>query len=838
MNRDRWTSARFGLWLALVSAVLLRPFYTLPASSTAWALALLAVASLLLSAVPEPLPRRPLWRTGLLLAAIALLTALHGSAWWPALGALGVGVLLEPLPLPALRRLAAGLRRAGAALYAGLWLVPLGSALQAWMDVDRPVGWLAQGIGRLLGLDVAQVAGTLVMQTPDEALPFSLAPEWTGFWPRLLALGLLAVTLWRGRRPGPAGWGRLTSRLALFLGLAWSWSALVFLAQSVLAAMNASYEAPWSPLLQIALALPVAALAARLADPPRAAAEPPVAPPSASPRREALAWGLSLAAWTLLLLALALPDPGTRKPGRVVIDDGHSDWEWAGEPMNSWQFGTKTTYNYHGLGRLLSRHYDTSILQQPITAALLDTTDVLILKTPTRPFDAEERAAVLAWVEAGGGLYLISDHTDVFGMSTYLNELAREFGFEYNKDTVFDLLSTKDQFWPGPDGPLHHPVVDHLPFYRYLTGCSIRPGPGCRVAMFGPQTGSDLLSYATSNFFDTWYPRTEMRFGSLVQLVVAEHGRGRVVGFSDSTTYSNFAMFLPGRLEHLLGIVEWLNHRSSALPWRLLLLLGALGAGAIARRRGAGLRHQLGALVCAWALALPAARQVTALAAPLPAVHRILPACSFDTALSQARLPIVDALDPGDPLDFETFFVWLYRSGRVPVLSDSGPVPGSEVHVVLDPGRLPTAAEMQRMDVFMRSGGTLLVAGAPGYIVSGINVWLDRYGVGFVAESYRDATVESADGGLPVFFKAVQGVKGEGAIYRLASGQPAAVEVPVGAGRLIVSGLADAFSTSNLGRYDSVPSELAYEYLHIYYRHVDIRTTRAIEARDGSAELR
>lgn len=831
--RAPWIAGRLGLWLALVSATLLRSFWTLPDGATGQALALLATAALLLAAPPAP-ERRPLWRTAALLAALAALAWAHPAPWWPALGALGLGVLLEPLPTEPLRRLAAGLRRAGAALYAGLWLVPLGSALQATFDADRPVGWLAERLGHWLGLQVGAVANTLVLQTPDEALPFSLAPEWTGFWPRWLALGVLLVALWRSRPAGRRGPWTLLPPVALFLGLAWSWSALVFLAQSGLAALHAQYEAPWSPLLQIALGLPVAALAATLAGPPRPAA--PAAPVPA--RRDALAWAFSLGAWALLLAAIALPDPGVRKPGRVVVDDGHSDWEWAGEPMNSWQFGTKTTYNYHGLGRLLARHYDATILSGPITAALLDTTDVLVLKTPTRAYTADEKAAVIAWVERGGGLYLISDHTDVFGMSTYLNELAGEFGFVYNKDTVFDLNSTGDQFWPGPDGPLHHPVVEHLPFYRYLTGCSIRPGWGSRVAMSGPQTGSDLLSYATSNFFDTWYPRTELRFGSLVQLVVVEHGRGRVVGFSDSTTYSNFAMFLPGRLEHLIGIVEWLNHRSSGLPWRALLWLSALGLALLARRRGAGARHQLGALACAWALVLPLARQATALAAPWPEVRRVLPCASFDTALSQAHLPVVDALEADDPLDFETFYVWLYRSGRVPVLSADGPPPGSEVHAVIDPVRLPTAVEMAKMDAFLKGGGTLLVAGAPGFIVSGVNGWLDRYGAGFVAESRRSAEVRAAGEQRAVYVDAVQGVKGGAVLYETVDGLPAAVEVPVGDGRLIVSGLASCFATGRLGRYDSVPSELAYEYLHMYYRHVDIQAApRAIEAQSDRRAL-
>jgi len=53
----------------------------------------------------------------------------------------------------------------------------------------------------------------------------------------------------------------------------------------------------------------------------------------------------------------------------------------------------------------------------------------------------------------------------------------------------------------------------------------------------------------------------------------------------------------------------------------------------------------------------------------------------------------------------------------------------------------------------------------------------------------------------------------------------------VGKGRLVVSGVAEWFSTVRLGSYDSVPAGLARETLLGAYRHVGIETPIAAESR-------
>ncbi len=812
-----------GCFLALATALLLKPFYILPESLWLPALATTLLAGYLLA--PEGQRDLPYWHRLLLTVLALALIPLHGRVWHLPLGLLAFSGLAGLLPIQRSRSLAAGLGRAALALYAGLLLIGPASVIQAMFDCNRPVALLAESLGRLAGMDLSLVAGNLVWQTSEESLHFSMAPEWTGFYLWLVLLLLLFVALSHNLLQKSIGFFSALARLGAFLFAAWIWLALLVLLNALQADMHELFEWPMLAWLQILAALPVALLAGWLSHSQAVSAAEEVSKSSGR-----LIW--SLATWLLILAALLVQDPGVKKAGRVMIDDGHSDWEWAGEAMNTREFGTKTTYNYHGLARMLSRVYDVSVTQASISDSLLADVDVLILKTPTRPYSEQEQQTILRWVKAGGGLYLISDHTDIFGMSSYINEFSHHFGFIYNKDTVFDLTSTRDQYWPGPD-TIVHPAAQHVAWYHYLTGCSIKPGPGCEVVMTGPNTGSDLLSYATSNFFDTWYPRTELRFGNLVQLVASRYGKGRVVGFSDSTTYSNFAMFLPGRLEHLVSIVEWLNRRNSLLPWRLLFSLLALASAFKAMRSGAGAKGQLVPAMLALLIVLPLASAFSAASYSWPEERQALPTASLDTLYSQLTLPLKNKLEADTPRDMETFYIWQYRSGRIPELVSGAPSVSSRIHFVINPRSIPDERDTNAMDQFMREGGTLAVIGSPGNIVNGINQWLDPYGAGFIKDRRSNVEVLGDGHTVPVFAQAVQGVKGGNTFYRLADSLAVATEIQVGSGRLIVSGLAECFETRRLGRYDSIPSGLAYEYLQMYYRHSDMDTGQPIEASSG-----
>ncbi len=100
--------------------------------------------------------------------------------------------------------------------------------------------------------------------------------------------------------------------------------------------------------------------------------------------------------------------------------------------------------------------------------------DVLILKIPTREYTDDEVEAIVRFVKNGGGLMLIGEHTDVFGSGTYLNKVAKHFGFSYRFDCLFGVDSVFKEHYDIPLAP--HPILQYMPTFDFAISCSIDPG--------------------------------------------------------------------------------------------------------------------------------------------------------------------------------------------------------------------------------------------------------------------------------------------------------------------------------------------------------------------------
>ncbi len=130
---------------------------------------------------------------------------------------------------------------------------------------------------------------------------------------------------------------------------------------------------------------------------------------------------------------------------------------------------------------------------------------------------------------------------------------------------------------------LPHPIVQHIPPMDFAVSCSIDPGHSRgRPVIANTGLWSMGPEYHHENFHPVPQHCPEMRYGAFVQAWAARHGQGRAVAFTDSTIFSNFCVFQPGKAELMLGMVEWLNHANPPLdprPWLLLLGLPPLAAG-------------------------------------------------------------------------------------------------------------------------------------------------------------------------------------------------------------------------------------------------------------------
>lgn len=145
----------------------------------------------------------------------------------------------------------------------------------------------------------------------------------------------------------------------------------------------------------------------------------------------------AIVALGLLAGCLFLARPiGHEKKGRILIAESNSEWEPAAFPINTDVFGVRSVYNYTAFTRVLQKYFAVEVTKQALTPEVLSRVDVLILKTPTSQYTAHELRAIWDFVDKGGGLWLIGDHTNVFGMDAYLNTVSARYGFRFNYDAV------------------------------------------------------------------------------------------------------------------------------------------------------------------------------------------------------------------------------------------------------------------------------------------------------------------------------------------------------------------------------------------------------------------
>ncbi len=433
----------------------------------------------------------------------------------------------------------------------------------------------------------------------------------------------------------------------------------------------------------------------------------------------ALLFALSVACWAGFF---GFADPGNKKAGRILIDEKHSDWEWTTEAFGTNWYGEKSTYNYYSLAEYLKQFYSVEQNFETITNERLADYDILLIKTPTTPFSQQEISAMRMFVENGGGLFMVGDHTNVFGITTNLNPLASQFGFKYRYDGQYDLdgelsLYEKPEVMP-------HPVVQNMPRFMFATGCMLEAPLLADNAIIGYGVKSLYLDYSQRSFFPKEAKNNEaMEFGLFPQAAGAAFGKGRVFLFTDSTVWSNFYMFIPGKPELLLGIIEWLNRENSLLVgWWLrqaLLILGCLTLlSALFKAAEFPGEQALLILLFTGLITMPvvskAIEMSNRLNYPLPTPHTKFTQVAFESQYSHFELPVYHVTQQADH-SYHTFYVWLQRLGLFPTLKTTyaQALQESDVVVVINPSRSFSASDLEQTDAFLQRGGRLFIIDDP-----------------------------------------------------------------------------------------------------------------------------
>ncbi|MEA2061945.1 MAG: hypothetical protein U9P10_15900 [Thermodesulfobacteriota bacterium] len=410
-------------------------------------------------------------------------------------------------------------------------------------------------------------------------------------------------------------------------------------------------------------------------------------------------------------------DPGEKKQGRILINENHSNWEWSTRPFDTTWYGRKSTYNYFCMADYFNHYYKVDHnMDKALSSDILSDFDILIIKTPTEPYTSEEIESIVDFVEKGGGLWLVGDHTNVFGMSYYINFIAKKFNLFFHYDSTYDLKTGRLSVYKPP-GILAHPIVRNMPPFLFATSCTLDAPFTAEDVMTGYGLRTRLLSYSGRSFFHQ-EPTTDYEFGLFLQAAAVKYGRGRVAAFTDSTCFSNFYMFIPGKPELALGTMEWLNRENRFGYVKLILILVCILSIfpliMIYRKSDPPEQNKfickgICVSLCSLGAGLFLFTGLNQLNFPAPRPHTDYKSMAFEAGHSNMALPVKKLVDK-EPNNFHTFYVWTQRLKYFPEITEHlEDAVKNDVVVLTYPHKNFSSQEEHLLRQYVQKGGKLLV---------------------------------------------------------------------------------------------------------------------------------
>jgi hypothetical protein len=531
---------------------------------------------------------------------------------------------------------------------------------------------------------------------------------------------------------------------------------------------------------------------------------------------------LPLAGTFILVMGLFLDMPGQRKNGRVLVDEYHSDWEPTERPFDTDWYGNESGYNYACIYDYCSRFYEMSRLNDPINDATLKNCDVLMLKVPTSRYTPDEITAIERFVESGGGLMLVGEHTSVFNTGVHLNDIARIFGFSFRYDCLFDIDTIFTQLYHPP--LVSHPIVQNMPPMNFAVSCSVSPGTSFGRAVIRSTGLKNLTAdYHASNFYPQVEDLAEMRYGAFVQLWTTRHGAGRVVAFTDSTIFSNFASFEPGKAELMLGMFEWLNHRNSRFNLQPLLIIAGIliliCALVLSRNLGGTWIIIISAGLFGWATAAVSTQAIHKYSMPLPKALRPMVNVVMDRTVCDAILPKSGFIS-GEKNGFGIFERWILRLGYF-TSRRSGSDAFTDDLIIFTHPNLTVGNEFRNELVkYVESGGKVLILDSPANTQSTANSLLYPFGIKVDHNSRPNGQLKAPENWPVINIDSACAIEG-GQPFLWVENIPIAARAHHGKGTVTVIGFGSRFADAYMGvTGDVVPNQQLRTVFELQFRLV------------------
>lgn len=194
-----------------------------------------------------------------------------------------------------------------------------------------------------------------------------------------------------------------------------------------------------------------------------------------------------------------------------------------------------------------------------LTPQTLENIDVLmigIMSYEAMPMNTKEIETIVEFVRNGGGLHVVSDHTNAYDNADLANRLLKHFDIEVLDALIVDKTARKDS-WYSPKTYSEHPVTKDISVLVHQAGTALATEYG--VAFTDPQAWADRGNpdNGIARFGNKLFEPGEEKMAYPV-IAARNFGKGRVVVTTDCNLYANSWIFSFDNYKLARNAFSWL----------------------------------------------------------------------------------------------------------------------------------------------------------------------------------------------------------------------------------------------------------------------------------------
>ncbi len=391
--------------------------------------------------------------------------------------------------------------------------------------------------------------------------------------------------------------------------------------------------------------------------------------------------GVLYASLILFLISISPLDPlAKEKDGKIAYDGFHHKLDSA--------FFENDSITHSTLRYLNSIGYEATILEEPISPESLKGISILVLETPEDDYTSSEVDYLVNFVNKGGSLFILGDHTNIMSCYTTLNPILNKFGLHLNFDYSmlwephFSSLAGFDSTEETAGATLTLNRSDGLIFYalKYTTWADLGDWSAEDHAYMG-----DVI------------PQSNEQYGVLPICAGVNSGKGRVVAIANSDSFSGPNLLY--NYDFITKMMSYLNYENSFLKssW-FQVVLAILILIAVFRARLAAVKP----LIISMALILV----LVQIQAAIPVTYEPANMIALDNGH-------VNFEGYGSPHQYKNVFLAIFAQhyGFNPVLVKEVPadLERYKAYITMGPTHSFSPEEVDRLSEYVQNGGTLVV---------------------------------------------------------------------------------------------------------------------------------